>query len=152
MELFWCQNDHPDFTLLTEQLDAYLLEAQGGCHASFAPYNAAHLLAAAAVLYDGSNPVACGGLKLHEGGQVAEVKRMFVLPDHRGRGLAKTMLHALQEHARALGCTQLVLETNASFTPAISLYRQFGFEQIPNFGVYACMDSYCMGKTIPAQG
>ena len=151
MELRWCAHDDPDFTVLVSQLDAYLRDVQGENHAKFAPHNAANLLSDTAVLMDGSVPVACGAIKLHEGGSTAEIKRMYVLPAYRGQGLAKRMLSALENRARELGCTQLLLETNASFTSAIALYRGFGFATIPNFGVYACLDSYCMGKAIPSE-
>ncbi len=150
MELRWCLNTDPAFLALTTALDKHLREQQGQAQEAFAPYNNASALSDAAVYYDGQTPVACCGLKLHQDSRIAEVKRMFVLPQYRGHGLARAMLAALESRAKEHGCTQLVLETNAGFTPAVTLYQQYGFKVIPNFGVYQCMDSLCMGKDINA--
>ena len=77
-------------------------------------------------------PVGCAGLKLHPDG-IAEVKRMWVSPGMRGRGLARRMLRHLEMHARASHARALRLDTNGALKEAQSLYRSEGFVDIPRF-------------------
>ncbi|HVS67406.1 MAG TPA: GNAT family N-acetyltransferase [Mycobacteriales bacterium] len=81
-------------------------------------------------------PVATGGLRRHTDGAV-ELKRMYVVPEQRGKGLSRVMLGALEERARGLGATRIVLETGNRQPEAISLYESSGYERIPGFGHYA---------------
>jgi DNA-binding MarR family transcriptional regulator len=74
-------------------------------------------------------PIACGGLKLH-GHDPAEIKRMWVSPDARGLGVARRMLGALEDQARARGAEVVRLETNRTLTEAIAMYRSSGFVEI----------------------
>ena len=80
-------------------------------------------------------PVGCGALRGLERG-VGEVKRMFVLPEFRGRGIARTILEALESRARELGHAALRLETGTGQPEAISLYKSAGYREIAGFGEY----------------
>jgi GNAT superfamily N-acetyltransferase len=100
------------------------------------------------VAYHGAEPVGCGAVRINEPG-VGEIKRMFVIPEFRGRGVAGAMLEALQHHARELGAHKLVLETGSRQPEAIALYRRAGFLEIPRFGEYVDSPlSLCMGKDL----
>jgi putative acetyltransferase len=79
--------------------------------------------------------VACGGLRLLEPG-IGEVKRMYVAPAHRGHGVSRRVLRALLDHARAVGLTEVWLETGVRQPEAISLYESEGFAPIPPYGFY----------------
>jgi putative acetyltransferase len=79
--------------------------------------------------------VGCGALHLALG--VGEVKRMFVLPEFRGRGIARQLLMALESTARERGYSTLRLETGTRQPEAIGLYRSAGYSEIPCFGEYA---------------
>lgn len=68
---------------------------------------------------------------------VGELKRMYVVPSARGRGLSRLLLAALVEAARERGMTALVLETGTEQPEAIALYTSSGFTPIPVFGPYA---------------
>ena len=84
---------------------------------------------------DGTD-VACGGLKpLAEG--VGEVKRMYVVPAHRGRGYSRALLRALVQHARDIGLREVRLETGTRQPAAVGLYESEGFLPIPPFGYWA---------------
>jgi putative acetyltransferase len=78
----------------------------------------------------------CGALRPLEPG-VGEVKRMFVLPEFRGRGIARQILMALESTARERGYSTLRLETGTRQPEAIGLYRSAGYSKIPCFGEYA---------------
>jgi len=79
--------------------------------------------------------VGCGGIKLI-GNDYGEVKRMYVRPDYRGRGLGKEMLRKLSDHALAQGVKLLRLETGIHQIEAIRLYERFGFLRRAPFGDY----------------
>jgi GNAT superfamily N-acetyltransferase len=76
--------------------------------------------------------VGCGGLHFMGDG-VAEVKRMWLAPSVRGLGVGRRLLTALIEQAEAHGAKTLRLDTNASLTQAINLYRTSGFEEVAQF-------------------
>jgi GNAT superfamily N-acetyltransferase len=89
------------------------------------------------VAYLDGQPVACGGWRSHGGrSQIAEIKRMYTVPAARGRGIARAMLAAVEESARAYGRSRIILETGERQPEALSLYESAGYERIPNFGFY----------------
>jgi len=89
------------------------------------------------VAWVGDVPVGCGGWRsFATDTTVAEVKRMYTAPDWRGRGVAATVLRAIEASARAAGRKRLVLETGSGQPEAIAFYEKQGYERIPNFGHY----------------
>ncbi|BDP41568.1 hypothetical protein DAETH_15370 [Deinococcus aetherius] len=89
---------------------------------------------------EGGELLACGALKRIEA-DTAEVKRMYTVPDARGRGLGRQVLAALIERGRALGFGRLVLETGDLQAEAIHLYESAGFTRIPNYGYYVGIEN-----------
>lgn len=86
------------------------------------------------VLCEGDHIIGTGALKKLEDG-VAEVKRLWLLPEYQGRGLGYRMMNALITEARARGYTTLRLETSPAYQQrAYSFYRKFGFHDIPRYG------------------
>ncbi len=82
---------------------------------------------------------------------VTELKRMFVRPDARGRGIASHLLLRMEADARANGLRQIVLETGTKHEAAVALYRAHGFVDIPQFGSYIGEPySVCMAKMLSA--
>ena len=83
-------------------------------------------------------PVGCGGIRRIDGVEPAtcELKRMFVAPEARGRGIARALLERLEEEALALGYDRLWLETGTEQPEAIALYESHGYEPIAGFGRY----------------
>ncbi|KXK19860.1 MAG: N-acetyltransferase GCN5 [Chloroflexi bacterium OLB15] len=84
--------------------------------------------------YDGE-PAGCGGVLL-AGSEYAEVKRMYVRPQYRGRGIAGQILNHLEGYSRAHGLTVMRLETGIYQTEAIGLYQKLGYKRISPFGAY----------------
>jgi GNAT superfamily N-acetyltransferase len=83
--------------------------------------------------YDGSGAaVACGGVK-RIGETTGEIKRMFVAPEARGRGVARALLAALEDAARALGYERIRLDTGAKQPHARALYASAGYDAIPDY-------------------
>jgi putative acetyltransferase len=88
------------------------------------------------VVRDGSEAVGCGAL-LRDARGFGEVKRMYVRPDQRGRGIGKRVLAELEMIARRNGLALLRLETGIHNTEAPALYRRAGFVECAPFGDYA---------------
>jgi GNAT superfamily N-acetyltransferase len=96
----------------------------------------------------GGRPVGCGAVRSLTA-EIAELKRMYVAPEARGRGLGARLVAALEEEARRLGVRRLVLETGDRQLAAIALYTRAGFARIPAFGAYiGAPRSLCFGKTL----
>lgn len=79
--------------------------------------------------------IGCGGLRLLEPGS-GEIKRMYVAPSSRGTGVATALLRALEDHARRLGLSRLLLETGTGQPDAIRFYQREGYEPIEAYGPY----------------
>lgn len=129
--------DYADTLPLVEALAAEMVERYGGGEpshvadpAGFAPPHGVFLVASV----EGED-VASGGVRLIRDG-VGEIKRMYVAPAHRNRGLARALLKALVEHARSVGLQELWLETGTAQPEAIGLYLSEGFVPIPPYGQY----------------
>ena len=89
--------------------------------------------------YEGDVAVAGGGVRrLSE--EVGEIKRMYVSPDARSRGVATALLAALEETARTLGYEAVRLDTGPKQMHALRLYRRSGFVEVPpyNDNPFAC--------------
>jgi len=104
------------------------------------------------IVYEDGTPVGCGALRLLDPA-TAELKRMYVAPELRGKGLGRRLVAALEAEARALGVRRLVLETGVRQAAALALYRATGFHPIPLYGEY-CLSpdtSVCLGKELAVQ-
>jgi GNAT superfamily N-acetyltransferase len=89
--------------------------------------------------YETGEAVAGGGLR-RLGDGVAEIKRMYVRPGARSRGVARALLGALEDAARTLGYGVVRLDTGPRQVHALALYRSVGYEEIPpyNENPFAC--------------
>jgi putative acetyltransferase len=103
------------------------------------------------VARSGSEAVGMAAL-VERGDGTAELKRMFVRADARGRGIASGILSAIEETARSRAVTLLQLETGPLQLEAIGLYEKHGYRRIPNFGKYVGDEfSLCMEKPLGKQ-
>jgi len=94
----------------------------------------------------GASSIGCGAFRPIDATTV-EVKRMFVHPAHRGRGVARAILAALETEARRRGFTRAILETGNRQSEAIALYHACGYARIEAFGQYVGdPKSVCFGK------
>ncbi|MFI8941351.1 GNAT family N-acetyltransferase [Streptomyces syringium] len=150
--------DHPDAIKLNDQVQLEYAERYGDGDltpldpSQFAPPRGLYLIA-----YDSDgSPVATGGWRAQERNEEgyadgdAELKRMYVVPEARGRGLARRILAALEDSAREAGRTRMVLETGDQQPEAIALYLSSGYApEVPKFGLYRGYDSSrCFAKPL----
>ncbi len=84
------------------------------------------------VLYEDGRPVAGGGVRELSPG-VGEIKRMYVLPEHRSKGLARRVLAELEDAAREIGYERVRLDTGDPQPHAMALYRSAGYRDIENY-------------------
>jgi GNAT superfamily N-acetyltransferase len=134
---------------LNDRLQLEYVERYGGPDSTpvdyreFAPPTGGFLVA-----YLGGVPAAMGGVRRHQPG-VVEIKRMYVVPEVRGQGLARLMLGALEDLARELGGHRVVLETGSKQPEAVRLYETSGYSQIDGFGHHRCQrSSISYGKSL----
>jgi GNAT superfamily N-acetyltransferase len=141
-------SDNEDFGKLVAPLDAYLAVLDGEDHAFYAQFNKTSLLKNALVCYDDDKPVGIGAYKEYDT-QTVEMKRMYTIPEYRGKGIAKAILNELENWAREEGYTTAILETGHKQVDAIGLYQKLGYKVIDNFGQYAGVEnSVCMSKEL----
>lgn len=127
--------DDADGARLRADQEAEVVVRYGVPDAEPGPAPTAESMTVFVVAYDGGEPVACGGLRALDDGH-GEVKRMYVAPAARGRGISKLVLRDLERRARDLGWDRLVLETGVLQPEAMGLYRSEGYAEIPPFGYY----------------
>jgi putative acetyltransferase len=128
--------DQPEVIALIADLDAY----QDGLY----PPESRHYLDLASlmgpnVLFavardDAGRAIGCGAIVLQR--QRGELKRLYVSPRGRGRGVAKKLLSLLESCANASGCRLLMLETGPYQPGALALYAAAGYERCGPFGDY----------------
>ena len=145
MKVIKTNSDHPDFKKLSALFDEYLVDIDGDEREFFAHYNNVqldHVL----VVYDEERAVGCGAFKKYEE-DTAEIKRMFVLPEARGKGIANMILTEIESWAIEQGFAHFILETSPKLHHAIALYTKMGYQFIPNYGQYIGVEnSVCMKK------
>jgi GNAT superfamily N-acetyltransferase len=148
MNLVRTTSDSPDFQQLVVELDAYLRIVDGDDHAFYAQFNTIDSLQHVIVCYDQDIAIGCGAFKAYNT-QTVEIKRMYTLPQYRGRGVAKSIMAAIENWANEEHFSLAILETGYLQKEAIALYTKIGYEVTNNFGQYeGVATSVCMQKTI----
>ncbi len=147
--------DHPDATALVARVQEEYVERYGS--PDEAPVDPAMFLPPEGLFlvgYVDDVPVTTGAWRRSPvtalgATNAAEIKRMYVVPERRGTGLARAVLAALEESAQAAGHDVLVLETGLMQPEAIGLYTSSGYEQIPGYGYYCGSElSRCFGRRL----
>lgn len=139
-------SDNPDFQNLTSELDDELCRIYNTNKEDYEEYNRITGLPTVVLAYENNITIACGCFKQFDA-QCIELKRMFVKPEFRGKGIASRMANELEQWARELGYPTAILETGKSQPEAIALYRKLGYTDIPHFGEFPEESrSVCLGK------
>ncbi|HEY0751300.1 MAG TPA: GNAT family N-acetyltransferase [Chitinophagaceae bacterium] len=148
IDLIRTDSTNPGFVHLVHFLDAELAERDGSENAFYAQYNKIDAIRHVVLVYNNATPVGCGALKEYAPG-VMEVKRMYTLPTHRGKGIASLILKELEKWASGMNYTKCILETGKRQPEAIALYQKNGYSLIPNFGQYQGVEnSVCFEKIV----
>jgi putative acetyltransferase len=148
IKLVRTDSENQDFIGLVKYLDAELAERDGEDHPFYAQYNKIDRIKYVVVAYEDQKPLGCGAIKEYEP-NVMEVKRMYVSPASRGKGIATRVLTALENWAAELAYEKCILETGKKQPEAIGLYQKNGYFLIPNYGQYAGIEnSVCFEKEL----
>ena len=155
LELRVVSYDHPDPVALTVLAQGFYVQIYGGPDDTpftveeFAPPKGAFLIG-----YLDGQPAAMGGWRFSRAAvagavRPAEIKRMFVREELRGRGLAREILTALELGAQDAGADWMILETGRPQLAAVAFYRACGYAAIDRFGHYAdSPDALHLGKPL----
>ena len=93
-------------------------------------------------------PAGCGAWRVYPPGGV-EIKRVYVAPAFRRRGLAQALMAELESSAARAGHRSVVLNTGRKQPEAVALYAGLGYRPVPGYGVYACSaDAVFLGKDL----
>ena len=148
LNLVRTNSDNSDFHELVALLDADLQIRDGAEHSFYAQFNKIDKIREVIVAYENEKAVGCGAFKEYSA-SAAEIKRMFVRPENRGRGVAGKILTELENWAKELNFSECVLETGIKQPEAIRLYQKSGYETITSYGQYLNVEnSVCMRKFI----
>lgn len=139
-----------DFINLVAKLDADLGQRDGEDHDFYHQFNGIDTIKYAIILYEEKKPIGCGAIKVFDTASM-EVKRMYVIPNARGKGLATKILSELELWATELGFQFCILETGKKQPEAIALYQKNGYDITINYGQYEGIDnSVCFKKRVPS--
>ncbi len=148
LKLIRTNSENKDFQFLVSLLDAELSIRDGDEHAFFAQFNKLDSIREVVVAFQNEVAIGCGAFKKFDS-QTAEIKRMFVRTEHRGKGIAVEILRELENWASELNFSFAILETGYKQPEAIRLYEKTGFALIPNYGQYEGIEnSVCMKKKL----
>jgi putative acetyltransferase len=137
-----------NFKSLVALLDADLADRDGDDNTFYAQFNGIVHLKHCVVHYINNLPVGCGAFKPFNETTI-EVKRMFVLPSHRGKSIASKVLNELEVWAKELNFYSSVLETGLRQPEAIALYKTNGYTITPNYPPYEGVEnSVCFKKPL----
>jgi GNAT superfamily N-acetyltransferase len=148
IECIRTNSDHTDFRQLVSELDADLSIRDGDDHAFYDQFNKIDKIKYAIIAYEDGIAVGCGAIKEYSP-EAMEVKRMYVLPERRGLGIASVILKELERWTVEMQFNKCLLETGKKQPEAIRLYQKNRYEIIPNFGQYQDVEnSLCFEKLL----
>jgi len=152
MELKYVYTDEKniDFQNFSKLIDDYFNKLVGGekNRKNFIQYNSLEKIHDVFIAYDKNYAVGCAGLRRYDE-DTAEIKRVFVREEYRGKGISKRLMLLLEERAAEIGFKSLVLQTRQACTEAIGLYLSLGYLRINNYPPYDKMPlAVCFKKSI----
>jgi len=148
IRLIRTNSEDPVFVNLVRDLDIELALVDGEDHSFYSQFNKIDKIRYVVVAFDDEKPVGCGAIK-EFAKDTMEVKRMYVIPEKRNKGLASEVLKELENWALELSYNKCILETGKRQPEAISLYKKNGYLHIPNYGQYSGIEnSVCFQKVL----
>ena len=141
-------SSNPDFRKLIVELDKDLWKMNYSNQGEYDKHNIIENLPTVVLAYESDIAVGCGCFKKFDEAS-AEIKRMYVAPASRGKGISKKILTELEKWAKETGYYRTILETGTAQTEAISLYKNSGYTSTENYGPYIGLSgSICMEKNL----
>lgn len=148
LEIVLADSQNEDFIKLIGLLDEDLDGRYGELQKKYKQHNKIDFIKDVVVIYKNNEPVACGAFKEFDSNSV-EMKRVFMKKENRRQGLSRLVMGKLEETAKSKRYDFAVLETGQKQYEAINLYKNLGYEIIPNYGPYiGNTNSICMKKLL----
>lgn len=148
MNLKRTNHTNENFQSLIKLLDKDLRGRYPEDQDEYDQYNKVDQIDHVLVAYVDDQLAGCGCFKTYDD-EAVEIKRMFVRPEFRGRGISKAILSELETWAKEVGFSKAVLETGTAQEEALGLYQKQGYQRIPNYGQYVNMpNSVCFQKLL----
>ncbi len=148
IQLIRTDSENKDFIELVKHLDIYLAEKDGDDHAFYNQFNKIDKIKFVVIAYENEKPMGCGAIKEYDP-TTMEIKRMFVTPESRGKGIASKILKELENWTKELSFTKCILETGKRQKEAIELYKKAGYKLISKYGQYIGVEnSFCFAKEL----
>ena len=139
MEMILREPTDADVLALFSEHDDFMLDFLGEDRGFYTRYSEAEKIEAVWTAYENGFPIGCAAYR-KKTADISEIKRLFIRPAYRGRGLSKELLNTLERYAKQQGCRRLYLDTRISLEPAVSLYRVLGFQITFQQGLYIQME------------
>jgi putative acetyltransferase len=148
MEFLRTNSSNEDFVFLVKQLDEDLKKRDGDLNVFYSKFNKIDNINHVIVCYLNHEPIGCGAIKKFND-IATEMKRMFVVPTQRGKGISALILKELETWAKDLNYKKCVLETGKKQVEANALYLKNGYIRTENYGQYAGIEnSMCYEKIL----
>ena len=148
MDFIRTNSQNMDFQKLVLELDEDLKIRDGEEHAFYAQFNKTDKIKYSIVAYENGIPVGCGAIREYSNDTI-EVKRMYVVPEKRGQGIASAILNQMEQWTIELSYRKCLLETGINQPEAIAMYKKNGYNIIPNYGQYQNVEnSVCFEKVL----
>lgn len=148
LELRFVNAENTDFHDLTAKLDEYYFMLVGDVEKRYAKYNLPHLFNCRVVAYEDGKPAGCGAWKQIDDATF-EVKRIYIAPEFRRKGIASAVIAALEQDAAQHGLTRAILETATMTEDSAALYCKLGYHEISYYGSPAGAENCrCFEKTL----
>jgi len=146
MKILRTDQNNKEFKKLVVELNKELEIIDGPYHTFYSQFNGIETLKQVVIVYEKDKAIGCGGFKFIQE-NVVEIKRMFVLPSQRKKGIAGFVLKEIEAWAKELGCLKCILETGKNLPNAVNLYTKNRYLRIPNYEPYVDIDnSLCFEK------
>lgn len=146
----WTDGSDESFAHFYRITEDYYSALVGGVEKrrAFIPYNLSSVIENVLIVRCGGKAVACAGLKGYSD-KDAEIKRVWVEPEYRGRHIASQMMAMLEEKAASRGFKRLILQTRELMKDAVGLYTRLGYDRIENYPPYDKLEgAVCFAKEL----
>ncbi|MEH6405793.1 MAG: GNAT family N-acetyltransferase [Leeuwenhoekiella sp.] len=148
MQFLRTDSTNSDFIKLVKHLDASLAITDGDEHAFYDQFNKIDSIKYVVVFYEAEKAIGCGAIKEFSQ-DTMEIKRMYVDPESRGKGIASKILNELENWAAELDYAKCILETGTRQIEAVALYKKNDYNRIANYGQYIGVEnSLCFEKIL----
>ena len=146
----WTDGNNKDFQSFYQKTEEYYSKIVGGLEnrKDFVPYNISDKIEVVLIAFIDNKAIACAGLKRYSDTD-AEIKRVWVEPEYRGKHIAQYMMKQIEDKAREIGFKRAILQTREIVKDAVGLYEKNGYKQIENYPPYDTLrGAICLAKEL----